>query len=326
MVATALEVRSTLGIRINASRFDAKDTSCLIDMHDQTTVFSVCGEGMGGNVASDNGLLRIDQVGNGNIDWVASGTKGSMFGFLVDSNFTENPLGYTDVPTGTINAKVVTNKCAAPSVFVTCDPYAAKISKLTLDVASDTVTNDAIYLKGVDGCNIQVSAPNARLRFDGVQNTYVRGQYSSYFESTFVDTRGAGTQSNTNLDLSFKGTWTPSVGGNATYNAANAGTYVRDGRFVEADFDCYLGTLGTGSVSTVSGLPITASTDCTRYAGSVAYFAALAVSPVALFPYVGSGTSTIQFDGLTAASNATAAQNLFGNGSRVIGKVRYRIV
>ena len=62
------------------------------------------------------------------------------------------------------------------------------------------------------------------------------------------------------LDDYEEGTFTPSVGGNATYNS-QIGKYIKIGRSVTIKLEMNINVLGTGSTSTVTGIPFAADTE-----------------------------------------------------------------
>ena len=113
------------------------------------------------------------------------------------------------------------------------------------------------------------------------------------------------------LDDYEEGTWTPTVGGTATYTA-QAGYYIKVGRRVTIWGQCTINTIGTGSVLTVNGLPFSPSQSGTTPSGSVSYFSSLASSVIFITPYV-FGTS-VWFNG-TNSSTATALNNIGVNGN-----------
>jgi hypothetical protein len=106
-----------------------------------------------------------------------------------------------------------------------------------------------------------------------------------------------------------EGTWTPSVGGDATY-FAQTGRYTRVGRLVTFTGTLYLNLIGTGSTTTISGLPFTASQRSAVCFGEVG---GLATSVVALYGLINSGATTISIRGATAASAANASITAFQN-------------
>lgn len=330
LVCSSIVVRSTMQINITSLGMDQKDTGNVIDIHDHTAQFTVNVTSTGGNLATDNAIIRVDQVWAGNINADISGTKGKMYGVLIDSNFTENPMGYTDVPTSTIVGTIVCNKCAitdGPNVFVTCDPYFGLITNINLDITSDNSTGNALYLKGVRSSNIQMTALLGSIRFDGVQDIFCRGKFSSLFEATIVDPRGSGTKTNTGLDLYYSGVWTPTINNavapTTTY-LVQTGTFTRSGNMVEVDFYLGITLLGNGVVSQIAGLPFTSGA-FPRYTGNISYFTSLAVSVVSLYTYVLTASSVIRFEGLAVAGSTSGPQSVFGNGTEIIGRIRYNL-
>lgn len=135
----------------------------------------------------------------------------------------------------------------------------------------------------------------------------------------FPATAVAVSDANT-LDDYEEGTWTPSLGGNTTY-ATQSGTYTKTGRQVTVNFDLAITTLGTGSTTTISGLPFTVSG---TVGGSIGTFSTLAVNVLGFWCYA---TSTlITFQSLTAAGvSATNQPAIFGNSASIRGSVTYFI-
>ena len=130
--------------------------------------------------------------------------------------------------------------------------------------------------KPTNGSNADYAA-RIGLLFDAFNN----GNYQ--FPSVQVPSADANT-----LDDYEEGTWTPSVGGTATYTL-QSGRYTKIGRCVFVSGQILINVIGTGSVSTISGLP----------------FAAGAVSGVHLTYWAGSATSYAALVGYTAAAAST---------------------
>lgn len=118
------------------------------------------------------------------------------------------------------------------------------------------------------------------------------------------------------LDDYEEGTWTPSVGGNASYTTQSA-TYTKVGRLVTVRAEMTINVIGTGSTTTMSGLPFVAlSGSPTPF--SAGYYANLATTITWLGGYVNGGFATLQFvSNSTATSTLTNAPTLFGNSARV---------
>ena len=126
------------------------------------------------------------------------------------------------------------------------------------------------------------------------------------------------------LDDYEEGTWTPSVGGTATYTK-QAGSYTKIGRMVSVRFEITINTLGTGSTQHISGLPFgVGSADTTEGYGAVGFYASLAVNVTSLTCYAAAGSGSVFFNSIGAAG-ATATNNpaIFGNSARVQGSVIY---
>ena len=134
----------------------------------------------------------------------------------------------------------------------------------------------------------------------------------------FPPTQNASSDANT-LDDYEEGTWTPSLGGTATYTIQE-GYYRKIGQLVYIQCKIVVNAIGTGSASVLSGLPFAALSAAQASSGAMAasYFASLAVSTITLAPYVANATTTIQFNGL-AASGVTmnAGLAVFGSGTRI---------
>lgn len=118
-----------------------------------------------------------------------------------------------------------------------------------------------------------------------------------------------------------EGTWTPNVGGNATY-ILQTGRYTRIGRQVTISCDIYINVIGTGSTKNVSGIPFTPNG---IYAGSIGYFTALNGTYVMVSPVVAS-TTYVYFETMpAAASDVTDNTAIFKSGTRVTFTLTYFI-
>lgn len=129
----------------------------------------------------------------------------------------------------------------------------------------------------------------------------------------FPATQNASANANT-LDDYEEGTWTPVVGGSATYSLQTA-TYTKIGELVRIRMDFQINSIGSGSATTVTGVPFVAASG--RHALAVENFNASLTSVTWLGAYVINGT-TIKFTG-TAASTASASDvvAVFQNSTRV---------
>jgi hypothetical protein len=117
------------------------------------------------------------------------------------------------------------------------------------------------------------------------------------------------------------GTWTPSLGGTATYTSQK-GKFVRNGSVVTATFDIQVNAIGTGNTSQMYGLPY-ANGDSTC-AGNIGFFNSLSTAVTALMARVDGAANWVQFNGLVAAATGVPGSlPVFGNATRIIGTVSY---
>jgi hypothetical protein len=128
------------------------------------------------------------------------------------------------------------------------------------------------------------------------------------FPATQVPSGGANT-----LDDYEEGTWTPAVGGSATYTT-QTGTYTKIGRAVFITCRLTINSIGTGSANTISGLPFTVGS---AGIGPVRW-ASGAASPDVLNAYAAAGTTTVTMVGTTAPGASDTTINILGNSADVI--------
>lgn len=124
----------------------------------------------------------------------------------------------------------------------------------------------------------------------------------------------------TTLSYYGEGTWTPSLGGTATYTT-QTGIYTRIGRMINCQCELTVNSIGTGSATTVSGLPFTVNGVAS---GQVGTFSTLAVNVLGFWCYA---TSTIvTFQSLTAAgASATNSPSIFGSSTAIRFSVTFHI-
>ena len=166
-----------------------------------------------------------------------------------------------------------------------------------------------------------------RLDVNGTARVSGAATFSSTVETTgikFPAVQVASADANT-LDDYEEGTWTPSVGGTATYNAANKGIYTKIGNVVTCQFRVHITLIGTGSASVLSGFPFAAANISDVQSGHCSYYESLAVNTIYLSLYIENNATTASFAG-QATSGATVATpiTLFGNGTIVYGQITYR--
>jgi hypothetical protein len=124
------------------------------------------------------------------------------------------------------------------------------------------------------------------------------------------------------LDDYEEGTWTPSIGGNATYTN-QVGTYVKVGRMVYAHWALTINAQGTGSnISAISGLPY--SSGVASQATSNLLWSGFGVSMAYAVYYVGNA-STLMNLSYTAGAQTAITNNPNGlvNGATMNGTIVY---
>ncbi len=242
--------------------------------------------------------LTIDASGKttANALKVLDPTHGRYFDFVLDSS-----ASYLDV-SHALNLRV--NGASSLATAMTISSTGAT----TLTASSQNVLH--VNRTTSDGdCLLVEAGGSAKMRFGTLGITFPNGGYAP------------AAAANNQLDYYGEGTWTPSVGGDATYSVQN-GRYTRVGRLVTATWDMTISVIGTGSTYIVSGLPFN-SADSIGAGGSIIYYSSLATSPVLFAPTVGGGTVHIR--SATSAATSPSNHSILGNGSRIAGIVTYTV-
>ena len=124
------------------------------------------------------------------------------------------------------------------------------------------------------------------------------------------------------LDDYEEGTWTPSVGGTATYTT-QTGFYTKIGQMVTLQFEITINAIGTGDTVNISGVPFSGGSNldsgCNIY-----YFSGLASNVVFVGSYLNS--SVIALRSTAAAASSVNAASILGNGSRIGGTLTYKVI
>jgi hypothetical protein len=130
---------------------------------------------------------------------------------------------------------------------------------------------------------------------------------------------GSGTMTSELLSDYEEGTWTPSIGGTATYTA-RTGRYTKVGRLVTFMVDLTINAQGTGSAGAISGLPFTALGNNPVYVG---YFAGVGALVSSISPFIG-GTD-INLYGVTTSASTSSGLNLMTSGARLMLQGSYEV-
>jgi hypothetical protein len=140
---------------------------------------------------------------------------------------------------------------------------------------------------------------------------------------TFPATQSASTDANT-LDDYEEGTWTPTVGGTATYSN-QIGSYTKIGNVVTLWGQINITSIGTGSTTRIYGIPF-ASNGSYPQPGSSGYFSTLAQPVYSLSPGVEAGSNNVKFDSQTSLSTTNSINSaVLGSSTVVQFSVTYRV-
>lgn len=138
----------------------------------------------------------------------------------------------------------------------------------------------------------------------------------------FPATQNASSNANT-LDDYEEGTWTPTLGGTASYTE-QSGRYTKIGRIVHVEGRLTVNSIGTGSTGVISGLPFTAAVNG---GAAIGYFQNLNTTGyVSVYAHVVGGSTTIQTGGLASGGDGvTSPANFFKGGTDVIFSASYSV-
>lgn len=179
-------------------------------------------------------------------------------------------------------------------------------------IEGDTDAN--LFYTDATNSRVGVGLINPTEKFEVVGNIKLSGNVipANGFGIDFSATSGTGTSEL--LDDYEEGTWTPEVGGSATYYA-QGGNYTRVGNKVYVSGTIVTNVLGTGSAVTISGLPFAATNEPAGFIG-FSNFSGLALTVTYIAGYATSG-SVINLRSTLIANTAVAANNIIGDGTRL---------
>jgi len=140
----------------------------------------------------------------------------------------------------------------------------------------------------------------------------------------FPVSQNASSDANT-LDDYEEGTWTPNIGGNATY-LGQVGVYTKIGRVVTVQCDMYINVRGTGSTTRVYGMPFAAAPG-NYYTANVGYAANLSGNVFWIQGIVPvTATPEVYFETITSTSGQSTvndASAILQSTSRIIFTATY---
>jgi hypothetical protein len=113
-----------------------------------------------------------------------------------------------------------------------------------------------------------------------------------------------------------EGTWTPSVGGTATY-ITQSGKYVKVGNEVSINGRLKINNLGTGSAFLITGLPFTSSNDGIGSSVHLGIWAGLATVPVYVSGYVYPNFAGFELQGSITGTATLSALSVLTDSSEI---------
>jgi len=291
--------------------------------------------GFSGYSAGQNSMAIQGGFNKGIVFNVNNGTFGSGEAMRIDSS-GDLLLGKTTAASTTAgmhldaNGKITTTRSSGPAaafVRLTSDGDIVSFQKDGTTVGSIGTLNSRLVIGSGD--TAVTFANNLSPKSFYPSNTSGTGQDASInlgtTTSRFKDLYLSGgvylggTGSANKLDDYEEGTWTPSLGGTATYNF-QSGFYTKVGRQVTLVFYMDVASIGTGSTSTITGVPFS-STTFAPASGAISRFTNTAASYVSAFGQIDG--SSIAIVGKTSASSSTATLSPFQNATSIYMTITY---
>lgn len=264
-----------------------------------------------GNITTDR-LIGRDTAGtgeteqltaSGGLEFTGTGIQTSAF----TGDVTKAAGGtVTTIPAGTVTYAKMQDVSATDKLLGRSTAGSGDVEEITCTAAGRALIDDASA--AAQRTTLGVGTADSPTF---VATTLTDGQI--VFPATQVPSAGANT-----LDDYEEGTWTPAVGGTATYTT-QTGTYTKIGRQVTVNCTLTINSIGSGSASTISGLPFASSA---RFTG-----AAFISSGATNFCYVMGETSgstiVLAMQDIAGDASMGTPASLMGNGTVVRVTITY---
>ena len=210
MLSTGIAVKTCFGTIIDTPVFDARGTDCRVDCFESSRSIDISGNYRGMDSPADNGNIKLNQILDARLNVSTSGKSDYGWGVMIDTNYAENPTGFTDVPSANISICINADSNAY-GVFAAGTPLLAPVCNLSIRGTSRLTD---YYLKGVKDAVIDIVAPDGLLRVEGSERVIIKGRYDSFFSNRLIDQRSGEYQNNVDVDfagVSFAPSATSSV-------------------------------------------------------------------------------------------------------------------
>lgn len=193
--STASATRS-LRFTFDVDSLDANSTDSSVNCGGGSRDWTVRGHFTGAAISSDNGLIRVDQCADVQIDATSGGTSGSAYPVIIDTDYDEDPLGYPLQPDYNlrINLGGSSTSDAAQNdlcIFLAGNPFYAPIYNAHVNVVSNVPC--VIQAKGLFNSEVHFLDPNGGLSVASSMNTTFSGFLHTFFGWEFGDSLGIGS-------------------------------------------------------------------------------------------------------------------------------------
>jgi len=210
------------------------------------------------------------------------------------------------------------NASSDATVTVTKDGRITASKTITGTAQSGTGT--AVY--GLGGSDAGTSSVFAGRNQSGTLTFDVRDNGNATFNGSVAI---GGNDAAHTIDEYEEGTWSPSVGGDATYTT-QTGSYTKIGRAVIVKFEIVVSTLGTGSNAAIENLPFNVAGPTGERAGVISYFENINSAVGSMVCYAASNTNRVYFNAVKSGGDTMMSnvnKTIFQDGTRVAGAVTY---